>query len=153
MSFVKWLGFMVSILMNTLLIICMVAPTGSALDEGALFEFRPAYMGNIVFVFGLFQLILGTIILGFILASRAPLVYKDLERKRTKLKLAFGADVFALADETTKFVKDILNAFRPMLVAMTMVTMIAVLYYLRYLEVITPARPLKLALPDFHVLA
>jgi hypothetical protein len=134
LSLVKYLGFMVSILMNTLLLICLVAPHGEALANGDAFEFEPAYMGNIVFAFGLVQLVLGAIILGFILASRAPLVYKEQERKRTNLELSIGSDLFALADETTKFIKNLFNAFRSTLVSMVMVTMVAILYYLRYLE-------------------
>jgi len=134
LALVKYLGFMVSILMNTLLLICLVAPHGSELEDGKSFTFEPAYMGDIVFAFGLVQLGLGVIILAFILASRAPLVFQEQERNRTKLELNAPSDLFALAEGSKKLVKDFFIAFRSMIISMVMVTMIAVLYYLRYLE-------------------
>jgi hypothetical protein len=134
LGLVKWLGFMVSILMNLLLVICMVAPSGSALDAGEAFQFAPAYMGNIVLLFGFVQLLLGMIILGFILASRAPLVYKNLKRRRERDNVGVGTDVFAVADKTVQFAKGIVDVFRPMIVAMVMVTMLAIMVYVRYLE-------------------
>jgi inositol 1,4,5-triphosphate receptor type 3 len=134
LSLVKWWGFFISILMNLLLLICMVAPDGDELDKGVKYEYEPFYMTYIVKSLGIFQLVLGSIILGFILASRAPLVYWEMERNRTQLEIGFKTDVFALADQSTKFVKEILVAFRPMLIAMIMVTMVATFVYFRYLE-------------------